>query len=198
MIIIETERLFIRQWEPDDWMSFRPLVTDPRVLEYICSEPWSDERTQQYINKQIELSKSRGWCGWPVICREDNMLIGLCGFGDEFPPDVQIGWRFLPEYWGRGLATEAAMAFMQYGFDRFHFTRLVAVAQPANLQSIRVMEKLGMTFEKPLTYKGVEVVCYARENPAEPAGRTAAFGQINAQCVTRNRGQDEQRRLITG
>jgi hypothetical protein len=96
------------------------------------------------------------------------------------------------------LATEAAMAFMQYGFDRFHFTRLVAVAQPANLQSIRVMEKLGMTFEKPLTYKGVEVVCYARENPAEPAGRTAAFGQINAQCVTRNRGQDEQRRLITG
>ena len=162
MIIVETERLVIRQWEPDDWMGFRPLVTDPRVLEYLCSEPWSDERTQEFISRQIEFTKSRGWAGWPVVHKDDSVLIGFFGFGDEIPPDVQIGWRFRPEYWGRGLATEAATAMMQYGFDRFHFDRLIAVAQPANRQSIRVMEKLGMTFEKPLTYKGVEVVCYAK------------------------------------
>lgn len=170
-IIIETKRLAIRQWEPDDWTRFRPLVTDPRVLEYLCSEPWSDEQTQEFISRQIEFTNSRGWAGWPVIHREDHRLIGFCGFGDEVPPDVQIGWRFLPEYWGRGLATEAAMAFMQYGFDSFHFARLVAVAQPANRRSIRVMEKLGMTFEKLLTYKGVEVVCYAKTNPAAPGLR---------------------------
>ena len=170
-IIIETERLVVRQWEPDDWMRFRPLVTDPRVLEYLCSEPWSDERTQEFINKQIEFTKSRGWAGWPVVHKEDSVLIGFFGFGDEIPPDVQIGWRFLPEYWGRGLATEAATAMIQYGFDTFRFDRLIAVAQPANLRSIRLMEKLGMTFEKPLTYKGVEVVCYAKANPTTPGLR---------------------------
>ena len=133
MIIVETERMIIRQWEPDDWIRFRRLVTDPRVLEYICSEPWSDERIQQFIAEQIEFTKSRGWAGWPVIHKEDSVLIGFFGFGDEIPPDVQIGWRFLPEYWGRGLAIEAAAAMMQYGFDKFRFDRLVAVALPANL-----------------------------------------------------------------
>jgi RimJ/RimL family protein N-acetyltransferase len=103
MVLIETERLFIRQWVPDDWKRFRPLGTDPRVLEYLVTEPWSDERIQRFINKGIEVAKTRGWILWPVIHREDAELIGFCGFGDEFPPDVEIGWRLRPEYWGRGI-----------------------------------------------------------------------------------------------
>jgi len=144
------------------------------VLEYLCSEPWSDERTQEFINKHIEFTNSRGWAGWPVVHRKDNVLVGFFGFGDEIPPDVQIGWRFLPEYWGRGLATEAAAAMMQYGFDMFGFDRLIAVAHPANRRSIRMMEKLGMTFEKLLAYKGVEVVCYTKTNPTMPGLRAEA------------------------
>jgi ribosomal-protein-alanine N-acetyltransferase len=54
------------------------------------------------------------------------VLIGFCGFSDEFPPDVEIGWRFLPEYWGKGLATEAAKAVMRYGFDTFGFGPLLS------------------------------------------------------------------------
>ena len=65
---------------------------------------------------------------------------------------------------------------MQYGFDTFRFDRLIAVAQPANRRSIRMMEKLGMIFEKPLTYKGVEVVCYGKTNPATP-GLQAEMGR---------------------
>jgi [ribosomal protein S5]-alanine N-acetyltransferase len=93
------------------------------------------------------------------------VLIGFCGFSDEFPPDVEIGWRFLPEYWGRGLATEAARAVMQYGFDTFGFGRLVYVSQRANQRSIRVAEKLGMAFERSFVHKGKEVVRYAKDNP---------------------------------
>jgi RimJ/RimL family protein N-acetyltransferase len=165
MVLLETERLFLRQWVPDDWKRFKPLGTDPRVLEYLHTEPWSDERIQRFINRGIEVAKTRGWILWPVIHREDAALIGFCGFSDEFPPDVEIGWRFLPEYWGRGLATEMATAVMNYGFNTFRFDRLVSVAHPANRRSIRVMEKLGMTFERRFVHKGIEVVGYTKANP---------------------------------
>lgn len=166
MVLIETERLFIRQWVPDDWKRFRPLGTDPRVLEFLPTEPWSDERIQRFINKGIEVAKTRGWILWPVIHREDAELIGFCGFSDEFPPEVEIGWRFRPDYWGRGLATEAATAVMRYGFETFNFDRLISATHHSNRRSIRVMEKLGMTFEKRFMHKGQEVVCYVKANPS--------------------------------
>jgi RimJ/RimL family protein N-acetyltransferase len=162
VVFVQTERLFIRQWVPDDWVRFRPLGTDPRVLKHLNTEPWSDERIQGFINRGIEVAKTRGWILWPVIHREDAVLIGFCGF----PPDVEIGWRFLPEYQGRGLATEAATAVMRYGFDTFQFDRLISVTQPANHRSLRVIEKLGMTFEKRFIHKSAEVVCYAKANPS--------------------------------
>jgi RimJ/RimL family protein N-acetyltransferase len=166
MVLVETERLFARRWVPDDWKRFRPLGTDPRVLEYLHTEPWSDERIRRFINKGIEVTRTRGRIHWPVIHREDAELIGFCGFSDDFAPDVEIGWRFRPEYWGRGLATEAATAVMRYGFDTFRFDHLASVTHHANRRSIRVMEKLGMTFEKTFIHKGVEVVCYAKANPS--------------------------------
>jgi RimJ/RimL family protein N-acetyltransferase len=86
--------MFLRQWVPDDWKRFWPLGTDPRVLEFLPTEPWSDERIQRFINKGIEVAKKRGWILWPVIHREDAELIGFCGFSDEFSPEVEIGWRF--------------------------------------------------------------------------------------------------------
>jgi RimJ/RimL family protein N-acetyltransferase len=108
MVILETERLFLRDWVPDDWKPFRPLATDPRVLRYIGrGVPLSDERIQAFVNGGIETARSRGWILWPVIHRADAELIGFCGFADGFAPDVEIGWRFRLEYWGQGLATEA-------------------------------------------------------------------------------------------
>ena len=114
------------------------------MLEYLCSEPWSDERTGNSSTGKSNFPRAVAGVDGRSSSKQDSVLIGFFGFGDEIPPEVQMGWRFIPEYWGRGLATEAATAMMQYGFDRFHFTRLVAVAQPANLRSIRLMEKLGM------------------------------------------------------
>jgi ribosomal-protein-alanine N-acetyltransferase len=157
--------MFLRQWVPDDWKRFRPLGTDPRVLEYLTTEPWSDERIRGFINKGIEVAKTRGWILWPVIHRKDAELIGFCGFSDEFSPDVEIGWRFRPEYWGKGLATEAARVVMQYGFETFGFERLVCVTPAANRRSIRVAEKLGMAFERSFIHKGKEVASYAKANP---------------------------------
>lgn len=167
MIILETERLYLREWVPDDWKQFRPLATDPRVLRYIGSgKPWTDEQIESRIAEWTRLGRDRGWILWPVIHREDAELIGFCGFWDGFAPDVEIGWRLKPEYWGRGLATEAASAVMAYGFQRWSFPRVISVAQPENTASIRVMEKLWMQFERTFLHNGFDVVCYTRSNPA--------------------------------
>lgn len=165
MVVIETERLFLREWVHDDWIRYRPLATDPRVLKYIGVEPSSDERIKRFVWSGIEKAKTRGWILWPVIHREDAQLIGFCGFADGFPPDVEIGWRLLPEYWGRGLATEIARAVMDYGWTRFQFQRLIAVIHRDNRASIRVAEKLGMTLETTFVHRGMEVLRYFKSNP---------------------------------
>jgi RimJ/RimL family protein N-acetyltransferase len=116
MVLVETERLFIRDWVRDDWKRYKPLATDPRVLNYIGVEPSPDERIKAFVNGGIETAKRRGWILWPVIHRDDAELIGFCGFNDGFPPDVELGWRLRPDYWGRGLATEIARAVMEYGW----------------------------------------------------------------------------------
>lgn len=166
MLICETERLFLREWVPDDWMRFRPLATDPRVLGYIGNgKPWTDEQIKARIDNWIEVGRQRGWILWPVIHRDDAALIGFCGFWDGFAPDVEIGWRLRPEYWGQGLATEAATAVMEYGFQQWGFPRLISVCQTENKASIRIMEKLGMEFERSFQHEGFDVVCYSKTNP---------------------------------
>lgn len=168
MVILETPRLLLRDWSLDDFSGFRAIATDPRVMRYIGNgQPWPDDRILRFIQSGIEKAKARGWILWPVVLKETARLIGFCGFGDGFPPDVEIGWWLSPPYWSRGLATEAARAVLAYGFDKFQFPRVISVAQPANRASIRVMEKLGMQYERSFCHNGIEVVSYAISNPAQ-------------------------------
>ena len=94
-------------------------------------------------------SRTRGWVLWPVIHRADSRFIGFCGFGEEDNSEVGMGWRLLPEYWGQGLATEAAAATLQHGFATWGFSHVVAYVQKPNAASIRVMEKIGMISASP-------------------------------------------------
>jgi ribosomal-protein-alanine N-acetyltransferase len=166
MIVLETERLYLREWVPDDWLRLQPLVVDPRVVKYIRQGgPWTDERIERRVQQYIEYGRTRGWHLWPVVHRADARLIGFCGFSDGFPPDVEMGWRLLPEYWGQGLATEAATATLEHGFRTWNFPRVIAVAQTPNRASIRVMEKIGMTYDGTFEHEGVEVVRYVAESP---------------------------------
>ena len=169
MLILETERLYLRDWSLDDFDAFRALATDPRVMRYIGpGQPWPDDRILRFITSGIEQSKTRGWILWPLILKQTHQLIGICGFNDGFPPDTEIGWWLSPQYWNQGLATEAARATMQYGFTQWNFPRLISVAQPENLPSIRIMQKLGMTPDRSFTHDGIAVVSYAIDNPSAP------------------------------
>jgi RimJ/RimL family protein N-acetyltransferase len=165
VIVLETERLYLRQWVPDDWVRFKPLLIDPRVTQYVPERDWTDERIQSKIREYTQQSSTRGWTLWPVIHRADSRFIGFCGFGDEDSSEVGIGWRLLPEYWGQGLATEAAAATLQHGFSTWGFPIVSAHAQTPNKASIRVMEKIGMTYDGTGKLDGFDVVRYVAQNP---------------------------------
>lgn len=99
------------------------------------------------------------------VYRENGELIGFCGldhlWGGE---EIEIGYWLAPDYWGKGLATEAAQAVLRYGFGRLGLLRIVAVAHPENQASIRVLEKLGMAFEKTVLHEGITHVYHARSS----------------------------------
>jgi RimJ/RimL family protein N-acetyltransferase len=156
----------VRQWLAEDWERLPPIATDPRVLRYIGDgRPWSEERIRRFVEGGIEASRTRGWVLWPLVHKPDGQFIGFAGFNNGFAPEVEIGWWLAPAYWGRGLATKAGRALLEYGFGTFGFPRVISVAQPANRTSIRVMEKLGMHLDRRFIHEGFEVVCYVKENP---------------------------------
>jgi [ribosomal protein S5]-alanine N-acetyltransferase len=170
MYVLETPRLLLLAWQTDDWLGLRVLATDARVMRYIGDgQAWSDERIRRFVNGGMEKAKTRGWVLWPVIHRQSDELIGICGFNDGFQPDVELGWWLRPDHWGKGLATEIAAATMEYGFRTYGFPRVVSVIQPGNERSIRVAERLGMRPDGAFTHNGIEVLRYAKENPATEA-----------------------------
>jgi len=166
MIVLHTPRVYLRHWVRDDWKRFAVLAQDPRVVRYIGDgRPWTNQRVKDFVEGGIKQQGTRGWVLWPVIHSAEAELIGICGFNGAFEPDVEIGWWLSPNHWGQGLATEMATAVMDYGFRILGFSRLISVALPDNRASIRVMEKLGMTFDRQFSNKGLEVVAYAKPNP---------------------------------
>ena len=170
-VVLTTPRLYLRQWLPGDAALLRPIVTDPRMLRFIGDgKPWSDDRIDRFVRGGIEMATSRGWVLWPLIHRADERLIGFCGFNGGYPPDVELGWWIAPERWGQGLATEAGRATLEYGFRAFAFPRVISVAQPGNVASIRVMQKLGMTFDGEFTHEGIDLVRYVKSNPTAAPG----------------------------
>lgn len=128
--------------------------------------PWSEDRARQFVERQMAFERERGFCLWKVLPRlpgYDGGLIGFCGL-QPLPEtaEIEIGWWLARAWWGRGLATEAARAALRDGFERVGLQRIVAIAQPANRASVRIMRKLGMRFERMTESQGLAVVMYAR------------------------------------
>jgi len=169
---IETGRLAIRPWEPEDVPVFRGMVTDPGMMRYISfGKPWSEERIEEFFGRQRRHLANRGFCLGALTDRETGQVVGLSGLQPlGTTADVEIGWWVLPELQGRGLGTEAGTGGLPYAWDTLGLRRVTAVAFPENRPSIRIMEKLGMRFERQATGRDlglaapdIEVVVYAIE-----------------------------------
>ena len=166
-VILETERLLLSTWQPSDWIAFRPIATDVEVMRYITGGvPWTDERIQLFVNRQIELFSERGFCRWKLLRKPAREMIGFCGvgfWGDGLEPE--IGWWLARAHWGRGLATEAAGVALRDVFERSALGRIISIARPENVASTRVMEKLGLKRECEFEKDGVRLVRYAISRP---------------------------------
>jgi RimJ/RimL family protein N-acetyltransferase len=162
-MILETDRLVLAAWQLSDWIALRPIATDVEVMRYITGGvPWTDERIQLFVTRQIELFSQRGFCRWKLLVKPTREMIGFCGvgfWGDGL--ELEIGWWLARQYWARGLATEAARAALRDVFERAGLDRVISIARPANTASIRIMEKLGLKLECEFEKDGVRLVRYA-------------------------------------
>jgi ribosomal-protein-alanine N-acetyltransferase len=158
--MIETERLVLRPFKPEDLDELVQLRADPLVMRYIGDQ--SREKVEQRLQYYISHYEPHGFGMWAVIDKGTRAMVGWCGlvFLDE-TPEVEVGYGVARDYWGRGLMTEAARASLRYGFERAGLERIVAVAMPENTASRRIMEKLGMRYEKNVFHYGHDLVYYA-------------------------------------
>ncbi|HCW75055.1 MAG TPA: GNAT family N-acetyltransferase [Candidatus Marinimicrobia bacterium] len=152
MIIAETQRIILREFELNDAPAMFPMDSDPKVLRFIGTPPFTElsqtETVIEFVRRQyletgfgrlaVVLKATGTFLGWAGIKLERSPVNGHRDFYD-------LGYRFLREYWGYGYATEAARASLAYGFRNKGLTVINASVDAANGASIRILEKLGMS-----------------------------------------------------
>ncbi|WP_319422014.1 GNAT family N-acetyltransferase [Pleurocapsa sp. FMAR1] len=164
MQILETPRLSLRYLTIRDTKALIPILGDPQVMEFSLIGVHDRQQIRQFIEQRLLSYLEHGFGLYALIHKQNQNLIGYCGFFvqkvDE-QKEVEIGYRLASQYWGQGLATEAATAVLEYGRSRFKFKRFVCLIEPANIRSIRVAQKLGMELEKKIIYHGIDVEMYS-------------------------------------
>lgn len=117
---IETQRLILREFQREDLQALAPILADSQVMQFSPTGVLAIAQTQEKIESFIASYKNFGFGKWAVIFKERNELIGYCGIAVERienRDEREIGYRLEPRFWGKSLATEAAAAAMQYGFE---------------------------------------------------------------------------------
>lgn len=160
---IETARLRLRPFTLDDVDDLHRLWTEPGVRQYL----WDDEeippqRVESIIETSIASFAAKGFGLWAVLPEAEDRLIGFCGFWFfHEPPRLELLYGMATAYWNKGLATEAALAMMRYGFESLAMERIEASTDAANLASVRVMKRTGMSFWKREDTNGLDTIYYA-------------------------------------
>lgn len=159
---LETERLWLRQFKWDDLDRMAEIFGNPEVMRYIASGTKTREQLEFTFPTMLERCEKWGFGMWAVIEKASNALLGRCGliYLDN-TPEVELGYALDKPFWNRGFATEASLVCLRFGFEQVGLERIVAIAMPENIASQRVMQKVGMTFEKNAHYYNTDVVYYA-------------------------------------
>jgi ribosomal-protein-alanine N-acetyltransferase len=148
---ISTERLRLRRWIQSDRLPFAEMSADPRVMEHFPSVLSRAESDAMVDRIEVHFEHN-GFGLWAVEVREHSPFIGFVGlsvpsFEAHFTPCVEVGWRLASQFWGRGYATEAARAAVQFGFGPLALREIVSFTVPENERSRLVMDRLGMTHD---------------------------------------------------
>ena len=154
--IIETPRLYLREFELSDAASMFDLNIDKEVIKYTGDDHFSSESEALDFIKNYDHYKIHGFGRWAVILKENNTFIGWNGLKLNEDNDIDIGFRFFRKYWGRGYASESAEAVLDYGLNVLKIDSIIGRVAPENIASVSILEKLGMKFKKQGNCHGIE------------------------------------------
>ena len=159
-IILQTERLCLRQFTEADAPIIYHLKTQPGVLQYVPEPLLTSEEHAKEVIINIILPQYKNNLGrWAVHLKGNDEFIGWCGL-KLLNNEIDLGYRFLPSAWGKGYATEAAKAALQYGHQQLQLKKIIAHAHVDNIASQKVLEKIGMQFVGEGIDEGVPVKGY--------------------------------------
>lgn len=165
-IVLETERLLLRQFTVQDMDKFYELESDPEVMRYIRGgKPRSYEQVKQKLEDNISYYQKYPLFGvWAVIVKGEEDFAGwVCLKHLDQTTDLEVGYRLLPKFWRKGYASEATEAVIRYGFEICGLEKIYAVAQPENIASTGLMEKVGMQVLGKAFHYESEVLKYVIE-----------------------------------
>ena len=148
---IETPRLILRRLQFDDAPFVIALLNEPSFIENIGDRGVrSVEDAHRYLREgPMAMYESYGFGLWHTARKSDGASVGMCGLlKRDILPDVDVGYAFFPAFWGQGFAQEATVATLQHASRKFGIKRVIGVVSEGNAGSMRVLEKLGMSFER--------------------------------------------------
>ncbi|MCC3377267.1 GNAT family N-acetyltransferase [Cohnella sp. REN36] len=146
---LETKRLLLREYEPDDAEAVHRYASDPLVTEHTIWGPNAEADTRGYLElvREMRLAQPRSGYELAMTLREDGTLIGGCGLHVSEPLQGEIGYCLNRDYWRQGYASEAAEALLRFGFGTLGLHRIYATCRPGNIGSAKVMRHIGMQYE---------------------------------------------------
>jgi [ribosomal protein S5]-alanine N-acetyltransferase len=163
--ILETERLVLREFAPDDADALALVLCDPECMKYYPA-PIDRFGVDQWIERNLRRYAEDGVGLWAMVLKSSGEMIGDCGIirqhveGEHL---YEIGYHLRRDHWGRGLATEAAIACREWGFANLKVERLISLIRPENVPSCRVAERNEMTIWKEVPWRGLRHYVYAVE-----------------------------------
>jgi [ribosomal protein S5]-alanine N-acetyltransferase len=159
---IQTERMSLERIRPEDVEDMVAMHQGDRFVE-VFGHRSTPDHVRTFSAKHIEDWDRRGWSLWTIRDRDTGVFIGRGGIRPvtiDGVDEVELGYAFLPEWWGRGLATEMSRTALEVGFDRLGLDDIVSFTMPANVRSRHVMEKLGFTYERDFVWADHAHVLY--------------------------------------
>lgn len=165
---IETNRLLLSAPAPEDAEGLLRVYARPEVVQYLSGEPAKSlDEIHTKIALRASFQHSRGFTFWTMRLKKTGEIIGAAGLIplERKGPEIELGYHLTPDQWGRGYATEAAIASLDYGFNEAGLRQIVAVYDPANEKSAAVLKRAGMTnHHKSRAYDRDVMKCEARRN----------------------------------
>lgn len=153
---LETERLILRPFVADDLEDFARMNRDPQVMRHFTA-PYSRAQTRRMMERCEQKQRDDGYAFSAVIRKQDERFIGMAGLSrtleiNPLGPKTEIGWRFNRVAWNHGYASEAARAWLDYGFGGLGLEEIISYAPRPNLPSQRVMQRIGMQREEEMDF----------------------------------------------